>query len=128
MSTSASSDRRALGRFGETFAAQYLERSLGWHVVERNWRCRWGELDIIARDGDTCVIVEVRARRGDRYGSALESVDQTKLWRLMRLAPMVLRDHGGDDGSLVRFDVIGLAVEQTRVRTITHVRHVLDGL
>lgn len=73
-----------LGRHGEDLAAGYLE-SLGMLVVERNWRCSEGEIDIVALDGDALVIAEVKTRRSLDYGHPFEAVGQEKLSRLHRL-------------------------------------------
>ncbi len=82
--------RRATGARGERIAADYL-RSAGYTIVETNWRCRRGEIDIVARDGATLVFVEVRARRSARLGSAEESVTRTKQRRLQQLAETYLQ-------------------------------------
>ncbi len=63
----AADPRKPLGRLGEALAAEHLER-LGWWIVARNWRTRRGEIDIVARDGDWLVFVEVRTRRASRSG------------------------------------------------------------
>jgi len=68
-----SDQTRALGQFGERVAADHLEAK-GYRIVERNYRCREGEVDIIAQVDDCLVFVEVKTRRGDAMGSALESV------------------------------------------------------
>jgi putative endonuclease len=77
--------RRKLGAFAEGLAASFLE-SLGYRVLERNWRCRLGEIDLICREAETLVFVEVRARRGTRFGTPEESLDGRKRRRLERLA------------------------------------------
>ncbi|WP_084961367.1 YraN family protein [Thermoactinospora rubra] len=74
-----------LGRHGEEVAARYL-RDRGMRILERNWRCAQGEIDIIAQDGDDLVVVEVRTRSGRSHGTALESVRPGKLSRLRALA------------------------------------------
>lgn len=73
-----------LGRAGEARAAQHLEEN-GYTVVDRNWRCPDGEIDLVALIGDEVVVVEVKTRRGDRFGHPLEAIDarkRTRLWRL----------------------------------------------
>jgi len=65
--------RKALGDYGERLAAAELERR-GLEVLDRNWRCREGEIDIVARHRGSLVVCEVKTRRGDRYGSALEAI------------------------------------------------------
>ncbi|TLM82459.1 YraN family protein [Pseudarthrobacter sp. NamE2] len=80
-----------LGRHGEQLAAGYLE-SLGMLVVERNWRCLEGEIDIVAFDGDALVIAEVKTRRSLDYGHPFEAVGAEKLARLHRLGSAWCRD------------------------------------
>ena len=78
-----------LGKSGEQAAAEYLE-SCGLRILDRNWRCATGEIDIVAVDRHTLVIVEVKARSGMRYGSPLEAVSRAKRARLRRcMAAMV---------------------------------------
>jgi putative endonuclease len=81
-----------LGRRGEELAAGYLE-SLGMRVVDRNWRCPEGEIDIVALDGDVLVIAEVKTRRSLAYGHPFEAVGVEKLARLHRLGAAWCRDH-----------------------------------
>jgi putative endonuclease len=73
------------GEDGEAIAAQFLERR-GLRLIERNYRCRYGEIDLIARDGATLVFVEVRMRSADRYGGAAGSITAAKRARLLRAA------------------------------------------
>ncbi|MEV4895098.1 YraN family protein [Nonomuraea sp. NPDC055795] len=79
------SAKQDLGRQGEQLAVTYLQ-SEGMEIIERNWRCRHGEIDIIARDGPTLVVVEVKTRSTRSHGTALESVSPMKLSRLRMLA------------------------------------------
>lgn len=81
-----------LGRRGEELAAGYLEAQ-GMRIVDRNWRCSEGEIDIVALDGDTLVIAEVKTRRSLAYGHPFEAVGLDKLARLHRLASAWCRDH-----------------------------------
>jgi putative endonuclease len=77
--------RRRLGAFGERLAALHLEAK-GYRILSRNFRCREGEIDIVAQDGDTLVFVEVRTRRGDALGGPAESVTAFKEARLVAAA------------------------------------------
>ncbi len=98
--------RRTLGRYGEELAARYLTEQ-GWQVLERNWRCAHGEIDLIARDGDALVFCEVKTRRTERFGGAVEAVDRRKVARLRRLVAAWLQCHEERAGR-VRIDVIGI--------------------
>ena len=84
--------RRQLGQWGEELAASHLER-LGYNIVQRNYRCRLGEVDIIAQDGARLAFVEVRTRRGDAYGTAKESVTPAKQERLAAVARQYLSEN-----------------------------------
>lgn len=85
MTTTAAS-RRALGAYGEDVAARLLTGERGMVLLDRNWRCAEGELDLVLRDGDALVACEVKTRRGDGCGSPHEAVDTARLERLHRLA------------------------------------------
>jgi putative endonuclease len=101
-------DRRsvALGGFGERRAAAHY-RAHGYAVLERNWRCPLGEVDLICARGTTLVICEVKARTGSAHGHPLEAVTAPKQRRLRRLAAAYLRQQGRRWAE-VRFDVVGL--------------------
>jgi putative endonuclease len=110
----------AVGRFGEDVAAQHLVRT-GLVVLERNWRCSLGEIDIVARDGDTLVVCEVKTRRGLRFGSPLEAVTETKARRLRQLAAEWVRVHEVRP-ALVRIDVVGVLAAADGPMRVEHVR------
>jgi putative endonuclease len=104
--------RRALGARGEALAARWYEAH-GYTVVDRNWRCRDGELDLVLVGGRTLVFCEVKTRSSDAYGSPAEAVTRTKQQRLRRLAMRWLDDHEVRPGAM-RFDVacvVGNAVD-----------------
>ncbi|MGJ3188529.1 MULTISPECIES: YraN family protein [Paenarthrobacter] len=81
-----------LGRNGEALAADFLENQ-GMRIVDRNWRCADGEIDIVALEGDTLVVAEVKTRRSLDYGHPFEAVGAAKLARLHRLASSWCRAH-----------------------------------
>lgn len=81
-----------VGRRGEALAARYLEES-GLHVIDRNWRCSDGEIDIVALDGDVLVVVEVKTRSSLDYGHPFEAITEPKLQRLQRLSAAWRRFH-----------------------------------
>ena len=98
--------KRARGRWGEDLAATHYRRR-GATVVDRNWRHRLGELDLVVDERGTYVFVEVKARRTDRYGPAAAAVGPDKQRRIRQLAVEWLRAHGVV-GVEVRFDVVAI--------------------
>lgn len=114
--------RQALGRYGEDVAARFLTAA-GLVVLERNWRCSDGELDIVARDGDVLVACEVKTRRGAGFGSPLEAVTPRKAARLRRLVGRWLTEHPVRPAE-VRIDVIGVLRPPRGPALVEHVRGV----
>jgi putative endonuclease len=113
----------ALGRYGEDLAAQYLE-DLGLVILDRNWRCSAGELDVIAREGDRLVVCEVKTRRSERYGAPVEAVSPRKMRRLRILAVRWLEEHEVHAPE-IRFDVIGILQPSAGRPVLTHIRGAL---
>ncbi|MEV4174826.1 YraN family protein [Nonomuraea sp. NPDC049709] len=103
----ATESKLELGKRGEQAAVTYLEAG-GMKVIERNWRCRHGEIDIIAEEGPNLVVVEVKTRSSRSHGSALESVSPAKLARLRMLAAKWLTTQSSHTYETVRVDVIAL--------------------
>ena len=116
--------RAEIGALVEQLAVEHLS-SLGLVVLARNWRCRYGELDIIATDeaNRTAVFVEVKTRTTDQFAGVEQAVTPDKVRRLRRLAGLWL---AGQDGSCatVRIDVIGVRIGSQRSPEITHVQAV----
>jgi putative endonuclease len=112
-----------LGRYGEDVAARHLVEQ-GIIVLERNWRCDIGEIDIVGRDGDVLVVCEVKTRSGTGFGTPLEAVTRAKAARLRRLAARWLADHQGRPAH-VRFDVVGVLAARSGAARVEHVRGVL---
>lgn len=109
-----------LGVRGERIAAAYLTDH-GLRLLDRNWRCREGELDIVAREGDAIVFCEVKTRRRTGFGHPVEAVTPAKQRRLRTLAQRWLathREHAPD----LRFDVVGVLVPPTGPAVVTHLR------
>jgi putative endonuclease len=94
----------ALGERGEEAAARHLE-SLGFRILDRRFRTRGGEIDLVAEDAGTLVFVEVKTRSSDRFGSPAEAVDARKRSRLLRAARIYMTRRGGADRAC-RFDVM----------------------
>lgn len=111
-----------LGREGEQAAVDYLE-GRGFRILDRNWRCAEGEIDIVAVERHTFVVCEVKTRSGTRYGTPLEAVGRSKRKRLRRLAVRWLIAHGVRFDQ-IRIDVVGLLYEGTGGFTIQHIRGV----
>ena len=107
---------QARGRWGENQAAQWYARR-GGVVVDRNWRCDRGELDLVVADGDVVVFVEVKARRDDRFGTPSAAVGERKQQTLRMLAARWLDEHPGHRGE-IRFDVV--AITGTQLEVIPH--------
>ena len=112
--------RAALGAYGERVAVRALTDA-GLQVLGRNWRCREGELDVVAREGDALVFCEVKTRRGTGFGPPAEAVTPAKRRRLRRLAQawLAAHDHHAPD---LRFDVVGVLVRPSRPALVTHLR------
>ena len=108
----------ALGAHGEDLAVQYLT-DIGMQIVCRNWRCRYGEIDVIALDDRTIVVVEVKTRSGRGYGGPIEAVTWDKQRRLRRLATLWLAEQGGPWVD-VRFDVVAIVIERGADPSIEH--------
>ncbi len=111
-----------LGRQGEQLAAEYLQRA-GLRILDRNWRCAEGEIDIVAADRRVLVVCEVKTRSGTRYGTPLEAITRQKRNRLRRLAVRWVVAHGllFDE---VRVDVVGVLKSASGEFSLEHVRGV----
>jgi putative endonuclease len=109
----------AIGRFGEGIAAERLTAA-GFEILDRNWRCRDGELDIVAADGPTLVFVEVKTRSTVAYGDPAEAVLPAKAARLRRLAVRWLAEHPEQRRSQLRFDVVSVVRRTKAGLTVTH--------
>ena len=98
-----------LGQFGEEAAASWYQKA-GYRIVHRNWRCRQGEIDLIAASESSLVFVEVKTRSSPRFGSGFDAVDARKRARVRRLAAIWLSEQSGSADSRyfeqIRFDVV----------------------
>jgi putative endonuclease len=111
--------RQALGREGEDAAVEYL-KGKGFTILDRNWRCAEGELDIVAVDPrHVFVAVEVKTRKGTRFGTPLEAVGHKKLRRLRKLTVIWLNAHG-IRYDRIRIDVVGITRDDHGGFTIQH--------
>jgi putative endonuclease len=115
----------ALGRYGEQLAADHLAEA-GLVILARNWRCRDGELDIVARDSDTLVFCEVKTRSSVRFGTPAEAVTAVKAARIRRLALHWLAEtrqrEGAEYWPALRFDLISVLRQFDAPPRIDHFR------
>lgn len=116
--------RAEIGALGEQLAVDHL-RSLGLRVLVRNWRCRYGELDVIAIDDSARIVVfvEVKTRTSDQFGGVAQAVTPQKVRRLRRLAGLWLAAQD-TKWSQVRIDVVGVRIGRHRTPEITHLQGV----
>jgi putative endonuclease len=115
--------RAQIGALGEQLAVEHLT-SLGWRVLTRNWRCRYGELDVIAVEpGGVVVFVEVKTRTSEQFGGVAQAVTPDKVRRLRRLAGLWLASQSGS-WPQVRIDVLGVRVGRRPTPEISHLQGV----
>lgn len=110
-----------LGRAGEQLAVDHVT-ALGWRIIERNWRCAHGELDIVADDGEATVVIEVKTRSSVEYGHPFDAITPRKLARLRRLAGEWRAAHDGAPARL-RIDIIGVVARRDGI-SLDHLRAV----
>jgi putative endonuclease len=113
--------RHILGQYGEQAATEFLT-SIGHEILDRNWSCPSGELDIVSSDGKILVFTEVKTRNGRGFGHPFEAITETKIGRMRRTAAAWLS--AKQLGSVaVRFDAISVLVQNGRV-AIEHIKQV----
>ena len=112
--------RTRLGRSGDGVARSYLERK-GFVFHAANWRCRAGELDLVMRDGDVLVFVEVKTRHGEEAGRAEEGLSFAQGRRIMAAAEWFLGEHEELDASVWRVDLVAVTLDRSGlVERVTH--------
>ncbi|GIF36199.1 YraN family protein [Actinoplanes xinjiangensis] len=112
--------RRAVGAYGERLAARHLQE-IGLTLLQRNWRCADGEIDLILRDGADLVFCEVKTRRTAAFGPPAAAVDHRKVRRLRHLAARYLTDEGVR-GERIRFDVVEVLPQRRGATRLVHIR------
>lgn len=111
MSTIRPDPRHLLGRAGERLALEHLQR-LGYRLVARNYRTRFGEIDLVVEDRATLVFVEVKTRRSERPGATWDSLDEKKRRKVRRLAAAFLSEaRGRPRRPQIRFDAVGVTID-----------------
>ncbi|MCA9915994.1 MAG: YraN family protein [Anaerolineae bacterium] len=116
-------NQQQLGEQGEMLAANYLEQK-GYRILARNWNCRYGEIDLVAQDGETLVFVEVKTRHASTTEKAFASITPTKQERLAATAQLYLSQELNDDTDW-RMDVIAIALPRKGKPIIEHVEDAL---
>ena len=116
-------NRAVTGQVGERVAAAHLERT-GHRILERNYRCTYGEIDLVAEEGAELAFVEVRTRSGPSFGSPEESITWPKKQRMTRCALAYLSERQVKDRRW-RIDLIAVLLERGQVTRLEHYRHAL---
>ncbi len=121
--TSMSTFNKEQGKYGEDLACKYLA-GLDYEIIERNYLIRGGEIDIVAREGDTTVIIEVKLRQGDQYGSAIESITPSKIKFLIRTTKVYALEKNIKGG--LRIDLIAIDFKSGKLE-IEHIKDITEG-
>lgn len=116
-------NQQQLGEQGETLATTYLQHK-GYNILDRNWNCRYGEIDIVAKDGEMLVFVEVKTRHAQTTEGAFASITPTKQKRLTAAAQLYLSQSEQEDEDW-RVDVVAIALPHTGKPIIEHVEDAL---
>jgi putative endonuclease len=117
--------RQGLGAAGEAHARRHLERQ-GYRFLEANWRYLGGELDLIVREGDLVVFVEVKTRRGERFGMAEEGISPAQADRLLRAAQMYLETRPDLAERIWRVDLVAITLD--RSGAVARLSHIQDAI
>ncbi len=118
--TGSATVKQALGAYGESVAARHLVEQ-GLVLLDRNWRCEAGEIDLVLRDGSVLVVCEVKTRSSVEFGTPHEAISDAKLDRLRRLA-MRWQDEHGLTVPEVRVDLVAVLRPRRGPSTVEHVR------
>ena len=120
--------RTILGDWGEDAVGKFLEKQ-GYQILDRNYRCRWGEIDLVARDGRELVFIEVRTRRSNAFGTPQESMTEAKAGRLVAACEDYLENHVDEKArgeTAWRIDLVAVHPSRGRAPRIEHVRHAVE--
>ena len=111
---------REQGEYTENLACKYLEKK-GFKLIERNFHCRFGEIDLIMQHNNNLIFVEVRYRRSNNFGSGAESITSNKQSKLIKTASVYLQQHAKLAKNPTRFDVISISgpIETTNINNIS---------
>jgi putative endonuclease len=115
---------KAIGTEGEDLAVRFLKKEKGYKIITRNYKTLIGEIDIIAKDGDTIVFIEVKTRTDDAFGYPFEAVNKRKKQKLKNLALLYLKNQGKE--SPVRFDVLSILCMENGLKEIEHIKDAFE--
>ncbi|MGO4948875.1 YraN family protein [Paenibacillus sp. DRB1-1] len=118
MKAGGKDQRKAKGAMGEEAAALFLE-NLGYRIIERNWRCRSGEIDLIAKQEHIIVFIEVRSRSSSKYGTPAESVTARKIAQVRQTAAVYLHMNGIGEAP-IRFDMVSVQLTDEKAVVTDH--------
>lgn len=111
--------RQILGQKGEAQAARYLKQK-GYKIIKKNYKCKYGEIDLIARDADVLIFIEVKTRTSIEFGSPAAAVDYRKQKQISKVAYHYLVTHHNEDID-ARFDVVSVLSQKNKETTIEHI-------
>ena len=114
---------KLLGSEGESIAVQFLKKQ-GYAIIANNYRTRIGEIDIIARDGQTFVFVEVKTRSNDTFGAPFEAVNTAKRKKMKNVASLYMQKQKKEFPA--RFDVISITCQPNGQKTIRHIKDAFE--
>ncbi|MEW6416667.1 MAG: YraN family protein [Nitrospirota bacterium] len=115
---------KALGTEGEELAVRFLKNKKGYKIITRNYKTPIGEIDIIAKDGDTLVFIEVKTRTDDSFGYPFEAVNKRKKQKLKNLALFYLKNQGKEFP--IRFDVLSIFCMDNGEKEIEHIKDAFE--
>jgi putative endonuclease len=118
--------KKAIGEVGERAAADYLEK-VGYRIVDKNYRTRVGEIDIVAYDGQVLAFVEVKSRSNTRYGTPAEAVGTRKQKKLISVALLYI-SRNRPYYSNIRFDVVEVIIDRDRINKICLIKDAFRGI
>lgn len=117
--------RKNLGQTGEKIAADFLNKN-GIRVIGKNFRSRFGEIDLIGLDKDAVCFVEVKTRKDPRFGDGLEAVSKLKQSKMIKTALIYLKTKGWENKDF-RFDVISIMLDNQNPAQVTHIQNAFEG-
>ncbi|MBF0511983.1 MAG: YraN family protein [Candidatus Omnitrophica bacterium] len=118
---------QVLGKYGESLAREYLQK-LGFKILEQNFRTRLGEIDLIAKDGQTVCFIEVKMRVSLKQGEPYEAITVSKIRKLSQMAMIYLKFKYHTLEILSRFDVISIVQGENQKPEIQHIKNAFDSL